>query len=65
MLNVVKNIDPFKALFFDIETRGQVEKLEEGTKLYDLVEYTVARMKDYESEDLIFAYYDTQAALSP
>lgn len=65
MLDIVKKVKAEKLLFLDIETRAQVEKLEEETPLFDLVEYTVSRRDDFEDNQQIHDYYNSKAALMP
>lgn len=65
MLKVLKNIKAEKLLVIDIETRAQVEELEEGTSLFELTEYTVSRRDDYEDVQQIHDYYKSKAGLIP
>jgi len=65
MLQNFRHIKLKDVLFVDIETRSQVEKLDEESQLYSLVDYTYSRKKDFEDYSDLQEMYDKNAALSP
>ena len=65
MLKALKNIKPGKLLYFDIETRGQQEKLDHNSPLGDYMDYTFRNKADFKAFDSMEEAYLGRCGLYP